>query len=142
MINYNLDILKQTIRNSTEVAAAYLFGSAATGEPVVNDLDLLVLIYPAIDKNIAYFDLLYRISKSMDIPVDQVDLLFFDLQEADPSILYEAVNKGILIKNESPDMLSEMIDKLSLYFMENEFMIKHAAQLKRERLEEFCADKS
>jgi predicted nucleotidyltransferase len=42
MTNYNLDMLKQTIRNSTEVAAAYLFGSAATGEPVVNDLDLLV----------------------------------------------------------------------------------------------------
>jgi len=76
MTNYNLDMLKQTIRNSTEVAAAYLFGSAATGEPVVNDLDLLVLIYPDIDKNIAYFDLLYRISKSLDIPVDQVDLLF------------------------------------------------------------------
>ncbi|MBC2696218.1 MAG: hypothetical protein HF982_13275 [Desulfobacteraceae bacterium] len=40
-----------------EVAAAYLFGSAVINAPVVNDLDILLLVYPDIDKNIAYFDL-------------------------------------------------------------------------------------
>ena len=140
MIKYNLDILKQSLRNSPEVAAAYLFGSAVINAPVVNDLDILVLVYPDIDKNIAYFDLVSRISEALALPEEKIDILFFDLQEADPDILYEAVNNGVLLKNEFPELLGESIEKLSLYLMQNEFIIARSKQLRHEQLEVFCAD--
>jgi predicted nucleotidyltransferase len=140
MIKYNLDILKQSLRNSSEIAAAYLFGSAVINAPVVNDLDILVLVYPDTDKNIAYFDLVSRISEALTLPEEKIDILFFDLQEADPDILYEAVNNGVLLKNEFPELLGESIEKLSLYLMQNEFIIARAKQLRHEQLEVFCAD--
>jgi predicted nucleotidyltransferase len=140
MIKYDLDVLKQTLRNSPEVAAAYLFGSAVINAPVVNDLDILLLVYPDINKNIAYFDLVSRISEALTLPEEKIDILFFDLQEADPDILYEAVNNGVLLKNESPELLGERIEKLSLYLMQNEFIIARAKQLRHEQLEVFCAD--
>jgi predicted nucleotidyltransferase len=138
MIKYDFDMLKQTLRNSPEVAAAYLFGSAATNAPVVNDLDILLLVYPHIDKNTAYFDLVCRISEALALPEGKIDILFFDLQEADPDILYEAVNNGVLLKNESPELLGESIEKLSLYLIQNEFIITRAKQLRHEQLEVFC----
>ena len=131
-------MLKQSLRNSPEVAAAYLFGSAATNAPVVNDLDILLLVYPHIDKNTAYFDLVCRISEALALPEGKIDILFFDLQEADPDILYEAVNNGVLLKNESPELLGESIEKLSLYLIQNEFIITRAKQLRHEQLEVFC----
>jgi predicted nucleotidyltransferase len=138
MIKYDLNMLKQSLRNSPEVAAAYLFGSAATNASVVNDLDILLLVYPDIDKNTAYFDLVCRISEALALPEDKIDILFFDLQEADAEILYEAVNQGVLLKNESPELLGESIEKLSLYLMQNAFIITRAKQLRHEQLEVFC----
>ena len=140
MIKYDLAMLKQSLRDSPEVAAAYLFGSAATNAPVVNDLDILLLVYPDIDKNIAYFDLVSRISEALTLPEEKIDILFFDLQEADPDILYEAVNNGVLLKNESPELLGESIEKLSFYLIQNEYVIARAKQLRHEQLEVFCAD--
>jgi predicted nucleotidyltransferase len=130
MIKYNLNMLKQTLQDSPEVAAAYLFGSAAMNAPVVNDIDILILVYPDIDKNIAYFDLVSRISEVLALPEEKIDILFFDLQEADPDILYEAVNNGVLLKNEFPELLGESIEKLSLYLIQNEFIITRAKQLR------------
>ena len=140
MKEYDLDTLKETLRNSHEVAAAYLFGSAATNSPVVNDLDILILVYPNINKDTTYFDLVCRISEALALPEDQIDILFFDLQEGDPEILYEAVNKGILLKNESPELLGDSIEKLSLYLIQNELIIARSKQLRHEQLEVFCAD--
>ena len=111
MIKCDLDMLKQSLRNSPEAAAAYLFGSAAMNAPVVNALDILLLVYPDVDKNIAYFDLVSRISEAVALPEEKIDILFFDLQEADPDILYEAFNNGVLLKNESPELLGESIEK-------------------------------
>ena len=48
MKEYDLNVLKEALRNSSEVAAAYLFGSAAVNAPVDNDLDILLLVYPDI----------------------------------------------------------------------------------------------
>ena len=138
MKEFEIDSLRQIVEDSPEVAAAYLFGSAAANEPVVNDLDILLLLYPHVDKNVVYFDLHYRITHALGLAEDLVDLLFFDLEEADPEILYEAIDKGILIKNVSPDLLGEKIEALSCYLTENEFLIKQAKKLQHERLEVFC----
>ena len=78
-------------------------------------------------------------SKALDTHERHLDLLFFDSEEADPTVLSRAVNEGLLLKNEDPDFLSDSIDELSRYFLENEPMIRRAKQLRSERLERFCA---
>jgi len=45
-----------------------------------------------------------------------------------------------LLKNESPELLGESIEKLSLYLIQNKFIITRAKQLRHEQLELFCAD--
>ena len=140
-MNINPDKLKQVLSDSPEVAAAYLFGSAAKNEPVVNDLDILILLYPDINQDNAYFELSYRIGQSQNINADKVDVIFFDIEKVDPEVLYEAVNHGILLKNNSPDLLSDKIEELSTYFLQNESLIKETKRLRRERIEEFCRDR-
>lgn len=135
-----INSLKKVLKNFDKVAAAYLFGSAAENETIVNDLDILVLLYPGADRNPAWFYLYESVKKALP-KAPKPDILFFDLQTADPEVLYEAVNKGILLKNESPDLLTTSIEQLSGYFLENEFMIQRAAQLRKEALEEFYGDR-
>ena len=106
---------------------------------MVNDLDLLVLLYPDVNKATCYFGLIGHISEALALPEDRIDVLFFDLEEADPDILYHAVNEGILIKNQAPSLLADKIEALSAYFVNNEFIIKKAKHLQREQLEAFCA---
>src|SRR5210317_1411387 len=129
--------LKIALEGCSEVSAAYLFGSAASGEAVTNDLDILVLLHQEIDKDEAYINLIYTLSKSLKIPEACVDLLFFDSNEADPSILTRAVNRGILLINHDPEYLSNMIDNISRDLLENEAMIIRARRLRRERTEVF-----
>jgi len=133
----NFKDLKIALEGCSEVSAAYLFGSAASGEAVINDLDILVLLHQEIDKDEAYINLIYTLSKSLKIPEACVDLLFFDSNEADPSILTRAVNRGILLINHDPEYLSNMIDNISRYLLENETMIIRAQRLRQERMEVF-----
>jgi predicted nucleotidyltransferase len=133
----NFKDLKIALEGCSEVSAAYLFGSAASGEAVVNDLDILVLLHQEIDKDEAYINLIYTLSKSLKIPETCVDLLFFDSNEADPSILTRAVNRRILLINHDPEYLSNMIDNVSRNLLENEAMIIRAQRLRQERTEVF-----
>ena len=133
----NFKELKVTLEKCLEVSAAYFFGSAASGEVVVNDLDILVLLKQDIDKDEAFMNLTYNLSKSLKIPEACVDLLFFDLEEANPSILTRAVDQGILLINRDPEYLSDIIDSLSRYMLDNETMMIRARQLRRERMEVF-----
>jgi predicted nucleotidyltransferase len=139
-MKYDLNRLKDTLYNSSEIAACYLFGSAARNELVVNDLDLLIVTYTETDKFGICIELAERIAASQNISPDQIDILLFDLQLADPQILYRAVDQGILLKNEDYKLLTDKIEALSLYFLENEFLIRQAKQLEKERLEAFYAD--
>ena len=129
--------LINTLERCTEVSAGYLFGSAASGEAVVNDLDILVLLRQGIEKDKAYINITYNLSELLKIPEACVDLLFFDLEEADLSVLTRAVNLGILLINHDPEYLSNMIDKISKYLLENETMIIRAQRLRQERIEAF-----
>ena len=129
--------IKAILQKYTDVSAAYLFGSAAQDLSVVNDLDILVLLNKSADKRTVYFDLIYQLSVQLNIPEDHIDLLFFDYFEADITVLTRAVNDGILIKNDDPEYLSDMIDIFSRYLMENEAMMIRGLRLRQERLEEF-----
>jgi predicted nucleotidyltransferase len=134
----NLADIIATIKQCSEVSAAYLFGSAAKGESVVNDMDILALLNRNVDKHEAFINLTVRLSQILNIPEDCIDLLFLDLEEADPALLTRAVNNGILLKNDDPEYLSDTIDNLSRYLMDNEAMIIRGRRLRQERLEVFC----
>ncbi len=136
----DIKILEKCLASRAEVVAAYLFGSVAKGSSITRDLDILVLIHPDMDPNTVYFDLAICLRDALGIPEEKIDLLFFDMSEAEPMILYEAISTGVLLKNSDPDMLGDCIDALSRYFLQNEAMIERARQLRNERLEDFCAD--
>lgn len=138
----NIDItqIKELIRSKPEISAAYLFGSAAEESFVVNDLDLLVLTPPDTDENKAYFDIISYLSREISISEEYIDLLFFDMETSDPKVLYSAITNGILLKNNSPELLSENIEKLSLFFLINEAYISRKNFLFKEQLEDFGAD--
>ena len=111
------------------MAAAYLFGSAAMDGELARDADILVLPYPGASSTRDYFEVTHRIAESLQTTDARVDALLFDLDEADPEVLYSALTNGMLIKNASPDLLSEKIEALSSYFLINEFMIENAKRL-------------
>ena len=127
--------IKEILDTCPEISAAYLFGSAATGQPVVNDLDILVLLGRDIDGNEAYSKIVYKLSQKLKVSEDCIDLVLFDLDEVDPMILAKGVNQGVLLKNEEPDYLGDMIDQLSRFFLTNEVLIRQGRQLRKERVE-------
>ena len=136
-----IQIVAQVCSEYPEIVAAYLFGSASDGESVINDVDILVLLRPDVDKYKAYFDLAYSLAKTLGISEDRIDLLFLNLDEVDPVILYNAINRGVLLKNSDSNILGDRIDALSGYFLENEPMIMQAKHLRQDRMEAFCADR-
>ena len=140
-LSLNIRKLKNLIQAMPEIAAAYLFGSAAEEGSVANDLDLLVLTFPGINQDQAYFEILYRLTQELSLSEEQIDLVFFELDVVDPHVLHSAINNGIIIKNQNPELLSERIDQLSLYFLINESYIQRAKALLEEQLEEFCANR-
>jgi predicted nucleotidyltransferase len=134
----SLSVLQDALKNHPEVSAAHLFGSAAIGASAVNDLDVLILLHEHADKDDVFIDLSDKLSKALNLPEDRIDLLLFDLQEADHDVLMKAINQGVLLKNSDPAYLGDMIDKLSGYMLENEPMRIRAKSLRKERLEAFC----
>ncbi|MDY6972101.1 MAG: hypothetical protein SV775_07210 [Thermodesulfobacteriota bacterium] len=108
-------------------------------EPVVNGLDILILLYPGINKDAVYFDLICGITQAMGLAEEHVDVPFFDLKEVHPEIFYEAVNQGILLKNGSPQFLGDRIEAFLQFLVENEFLMRHEKELDREIMEAFCA---
>jgi predicted nucleotidyltransferase len=136
----DLNIIKSAVAAIPEIAACYLFGSAAKDESVVNDIDLLILVYPNVDAEKVLWTATERISDAVNLPADVLDILLFDLSLANPHVLYAAINQGILIKNESSELLADRIETLSRYFLDNEPIIQRAGRLNRELIEEVCCD--
>lgn len=130
--------LPNALGECPEITAAYLFGSSIENGQMSRDVDILVLLSPDTNKNAAYFDIIQKISTKLCIPMKAIDLLFFDLGEADPEVLYRAVSRGNLILNRDPEYLTDILENLSRFFTQNEFYIKEARNLRKERTEAFC----
>ncbi|MBF0453132.1 MAG: hypothetical protein HQK75_20695 [Candidatus Magnetomorum sp.] len=141
-IYINADKLKDTIISCNEIEAAYIFGSAARCEPVVNDLDLLILAASNANMHKLYFNLVHNIANDQKIPESQIDILFFDIHLADPFILDQAINTGVLLYNKNEKLLTDRIESLSLFFIENEPLLNESIRLKREQREVFCGNRS
>ncbi len=142
MATWDMRQIERVLERSPEVAAAYFFGSAARNEQPARDLDLLILPYPGVDTARAYFEVSRRLSEAFQLPPEQLDILVFDLGEADAEVLYKGVDEGVLLKNDFPDLLSGKIEELSSYLVANEFMLRNAKSLEEERLEAFCGTRS
>ena len=134
----DLHLIKKCTTETPEVVAAYLFGSAASAERTVNDLDILVFLNKGANRLEIQLALMNRLSNVTRFKPDRIDIVVFDLEEVEPSILQKAVNQGILLKNNNPDFLSTRIEELSNYFLKNEPMIFRAELLKKERMDAFC----
>jgi predicted nucleotidyltransferase len=132
--------LRKGLEQDNDVLAAYLFGSIAAEEPVRNDLDILVLLREDANRFEAYTKLKRSLAEASGLPEDKIDILFLDLREANPHVLIKAVNSGVLIKNSNPDLLSQRIEDISMYFLENEPVLQRAEILRKESLEAFCGD--
>ncbi len=130
--------ISEYLDTKPDILAAYLFGSGAVEEEVVNDLDLLILADEKANRLKVQLELVNNLSKLTGFMVDKIDIVFFDQEEVEPNILRNAVNHGILLKNVDPELLSERIEELSRYFLRNEHTIQNAKRLEKERLEAFC----
>ena len=130
--------LRKGLEQNNDVLAAYLFGSIAAEEPVRNDVDILVLLREDTDRFETYTQLKRSLADTSGLPEDKIDLLYLDLREANPHVLIKAVNSGVLVKNSNPDLLSQRIEDISMYFLENEPVLQRAEILRRESLEAFC----
>ena len=107
-----MQTLKQCLNNNLKFQLPIFSVLPPKGESVVNDLDIMVLLYRHVDKHQVYFNLTHKLSQVTNISEDLIDLLFFDLEEANLTVLTRAVNKGILLKNDDPEYLSNAIDNL------------------------------
>lgn len=130
--------LSKAIEQNNDVLAAYFFGSITAEVPVRNDVDILVLLREDVDRFEAYTHLMRSLAHASGLPEAKIDLLFLDLDGANPHVLIKAVNSGVLIKNSDPGLLSERIENISMYFLENEPVLQRAEILSRESLEAFC----
>lgn len=136
-MNRNLEGIKNAASAVPEIAACYLFGSSARQDAVVNDLDLLILVRPEADAEKAIRDLTLMAGEILGVVPDRLDILLFDLEEANPEVLYRAVTEGVLLKNELPGLLSDRIESLSHYLLEQEYLIAEAKRLAKVIVEEF-----
>lgn len=64
-----------------EILAAYLFGSAAEDGPVVNDIDVLILLNESDTNKILLLlcDLDVQLAEHLGFTTDQIDLIPFDI---------------------------------------------------------------
>ena len=134
----DIELIRICLNKYPEIVSAYLLGSAVNEDDVANDLDILVLLLNNSDKFRIYTELSGCLSNLLGIPIRKIDLLSLDLDEADPNVLSEAINNGILLKNVDADFLGDRIEMISEYLMFNEPIIRRASRLRRETLEEFC----
>ena len=131
-----IDRLGVFFRERDEVLAAYLFGSAAEGGPVVNDIDVLVVLEEGETNEILLLlsSLEIGLAEHLELSSDRIDLVPFDLRLVKPGVLYEALKTGILLKCSNEEALTNAIENLSRYFLENEGILRRQEILEREML--------
>ncbi len=129
--------LKQYFSKRDDLAAVYLFGSLARGEPVANDVDILILPIDGAERDEAVIRTVVDLSAILCLPEEKLDVILFSLEEVDLEVLYNAVDKGELLIEKDSDFLGDMLEKLSHRMVESEpFRVRE----KQSRLKEFFVD--
>jgi len=112
--------LKQYFSKRNDVVTVYLFGSLAKGEPVANDVDILILPRRGADQAEAVIRAVVDLSAILSLLEGKLDIILFSPKEVDLEILYSAVNEGELLVNKDPDFLGNMLEELSHQMIESE----------------------
>jgi len=127
-------VLAETLGERDEVLAVYLFGSCASDEPVVNDIDVLLLVREQ-DLGRRFMlltELAVLIAERLGLSSDNIDLIPFDLDMVQPYVLHAALETGLLLKCTDEEALTDAIESLSRYFLENEPILRRQELLRRE----------
>ncbi len=114
--------LREYVKNrADQIAALYIFGSFARNEPVINDIDLLLLPAREARKEEVYL----RVSLDLEklLQKFKVDIVLFDTNEVDPLLLHKALSEGIPIVNDR-DYLGDKIEALSAVLLGTEYLRK------------------
>ncbi len=136
-----LSKIKTYLEKRQDILFAYLFGSGVNEEKAVNDLDILIHTDAGADRLRIQLELVNDLCKLTGFPADRIDVVFFDKEQVSPDILKNAINHGILLKNNDQELLSNRIEELSKYFLKNDSALLNALRLEKERLEAFCGDR-
>jgi predicted nucleotidyltransferase len=135
-----LSKIKTYLEERQDILFAYLFGSGVNKETAANDLDILIDTDAGADRLRTQLELVKDLGQLTGFPADRIDVVFFDAEQVSPDILRNAINHGILLKNTDQELLSNRIEELSKYFLENDSALLNALRLEKERLEAFCGD--
>ncbi|MBF0118769.1 MAG: nucleotidyltransferase domain-containing protein [Desulfobacterales bacterium] len=127
--------VQQELDKIESVVSAYIFGSILK-KGVFNDIDILILLNNQADKNSIFLELPCNLARSLNISSNKIDILNFDLREANPIVLIKAV-KGRLIKNVDDELLTDKLEELSCFFLMNEPILYYRKELLRELLYEY-----
>lgn len=119
------------------MTAAYLFGSSAVRGATANDVDLLLLFAPDVDRDIAILDIASGLAAALQMPTDKFDLVLFDLQTTDAAVICSAVNGGLLIVDKDPEALCDAIEAVSRRLTDEEWLREEGKRLRREELEDW-----
>lgn len=104
---FKINKIKNYLAENPDIIAAYLFGSAVSGERVLNDLDILVLLEQKSHRLNIQLKLVSNLSRLTGLKADKIDVVIFDQEEVDPDILLTAINHGMLLKNIDQRVLSD-----------------------------------
>ncbi|MEE8431239.1 MAG: nucleotidyltransferase domain-containing protein [Candidatus Desulfatibia sp.] len=104
---FKISKIKNYLAENPDIIAAYLFGSAVSGERVLNDLDILVLLEQKAHRLNIQLKLVSNLSRLTGLKADKIDVVIFDQEEVDPDILLTAINQGMLLKNIDQRVLSD-----------------------------------
>jgi hypothetical protein len=90
---------------------------------VANDVDILILPRQGWGKEEqlgVLCDAVVDLSEELYLPEHKLDVILFSLQKIDLEVLYDAVDKGILLVKKDAEYLTDMFEMLSSKLRETE----------------------
>ncbi len=126
-----IQTVKDVVKKNDTVIFAYLFGSFLEVD-TYRDIDIAVFCDDAVLKNpfALTSDLKISISNVTDIPADIFDIVLINYciasDRADSLFVMYNIFQGLLIKDEKPDLRTDIIEKLSRQLRESEGLLAEA----------------
>jgi predicted nucleotidyltransferase len=126
-----LEQLQAEFKNDSSIAAIYLFGSCARGNPTgVSDIDIGILVHSSVDA-LKYFDLrLEFLSRIMAaLRNEKVDVVI--LNRAPLHLVHEVVSRGRLLLDSNPTQRAAFeADRIGRFLDFKPFLAVHVRAVK------------
>jgi len=125
--------LKRILSDQPGIKAAFLFGSASTGEMRIDsDIDVAVWMEEPLDSQEA-IELINKISATCLRPVDLIDL-----RQTDPILLKEILGSGVPVVTPPDDVLENL---LQIVVRNEADFLPLLRVARRERVEAFASER-